>query len=61
MLLPILGFVTFVYILAGIVVHIREIEEVKDRADAVGLPRWYEFTKEVLLWGPDRILRRRGR
>lgn len=60
MLLPILGFVTFVYILAGIVIHIREIAEVKDRADAAGLPRWYEFTKEVLLWGPDRILRRRG-
>ena len=58
MLLELIGFAAFFYILAGIVVNIRDIKEVKDRADAVGLPRWYEFSKEILLWVPDRILRK---
>lgn len=59
MLFYVLGFLAFFYIGYGAAKAYQIHVQIKDRADAAGIVRWYAFTEQVLLWLPRLILRKR--
>ena len=59
-MIELIGAIAFLYILMGAVMVGRDYERVKDVADHEMIPRWYAFVSKVMLWLPDRILRKRA-